>query len=187
MPRTRLDSTDMGLLVLRAGVGSVIFAHGTYKLFGWFGEGGGLNATAEGFESMGFVPGRANVIAASVAEAGGGALLVLGLATPAASAALAGTLVVASSFHRPNGFFFTTGGYELPATLALAATAIGISGPGAYSADSFLHGRFDRPWMRAAAFGLSASVASVVIRRRAKVLNQRAGNTAAAEPVDSAS
>lgn len=48
---------DAGLLVLRAGVGGVLLAHGCQKLFGWFG-GHGLTATAGAFESMGFAPGR---------------------------------------------------------------------------------------------------------------------------------
>jgi putative oxidoreductase len=175
-------STDLSLLILRAGVGSVIFSHGALKLFGWFGEGGGLKATAAGFDSIGFTPGRANAIAAGVAEAGGGALLALGLATPAASAASTGALVVATAFHYPNGFFFTDGGYEFPATLALVASALGISGPGAYSVDELLSHRYDRPWMRVAALALVAPAARRVLKRRASVLGSGSAQTVP-EPV----
>ena len=31
---------DLGLLMLRVGVGASCFSHGTQKLFGWFGGGG---------------------------------------------------------------------------------------------------------------------------------------------------
>jgi putative oxidoreductase len=178
------DSTvsDLGLLVLRTGVGAVIFAHGAFKLFGWFGKGGGLDATGAGFESIGFTPGRTNALVAGVTEAGGGALLAAGLATPAAAAAAAGTLVVAASFHAPSGFFFGDGGLEFPATLALTAVAIGITGPGGYSADALLGRPLDRPWMRAAALALVAPAAGTVIWRRGRTLAARAADAPAPNP-----
>ncbi|MFE3626639.1 DoxX family membrane protein, partial [Streptomyces goshikiensis] len=72
---------DLGLLALRLGAGGVLVAHGTQKLFGWFG-GGGIEGTAKMMEHMGFTPPRESAIAAGLGEAGGGALLILGLATP---------------------------------------------------------------------------------------------------------
>ncbi|KOG87775.1 RpiR family transcriptional regulator, partial [Streptomyces varsoviensis] len=82
---------DLGLLALRAGAGGVLFAHGAQKLFGWFG-GPGLEATGGAMEQMGFTPGKQSALAAGAGEAGGGALLALGLATPAAGAAAAGAM-----------------------------------------------------------------------------------------------
>jgi len=38
------DPRDLGLLALRVGVGATLVAHGTQKLFGWFG-GHGLAGT----------------------------------------------------------------------------------------------------------------------------------------------
>ncbi|MYS75712.1 DoxX family membrane protein, partial [Streptomyces sp. SID5926] len=70
-------------LLLRLGTGGVLAAHGTQKLLGWFG-GGGLGETGRAMEAMGYAPGRASATAAGLAEAGGGTLLALGLATPAA-------------------------------------------------------------------------------------------------------
>jgi putative oxidoreductase len=61
---------NAGLLVLRAGVGGVLAAHGTQKLFGWFG-GHGLDGTAAAFEQIGFAPGRPSALAAGLGEAGG--------------------------------------------------------------------------------------------------------------------
>src|SRR5690242_18015739 len=101
---------DLGLLALRLGVGGVLFAHGTQKLFGWFG-GDGLDRTAGAMEAMGFRPGRISASAAGLGEAGGGLLLALGFATPAAGAAAAGTMAGAVSVHAPAGFFAQAGGY----------------------------------------------------------------------------
>lgn len=166
------DAHDLGLLVLRAGLGGTLAAHGAQKLFGWFG-GGGLNATGGFFESMGFEPGRANAVLAGVAEAGGGALLALGLATPAAGAAVAGTMVVAGSMHRQHGFFAENGGWEFPGLLALGAASLALSGPGRLSLDEALSHRVNRHWMRAAALGSVPVAVALVFRRRQATLAAR--------------
>ena len=90
-------------MLLRLSVGGFFIGHGTQKLFGWFG-GHGLDATGQAFESMGLRPGKRNAIAAGAAEAGGGALLALGLATPLAGAALTATMLTAiHRVHLKNG------------------------------------------------------------------------------------
>ena len=48
---------DTGLLIARVVFGLLMAAHGTQKLFGWFG-GYGLAGTAGFFEQLGFRPGR---------------------------------------------------------------------------------------------------------------------------------
>jgi len=160
------DSRDLGLLALRLGVGATLVAHGTQKLFGWFG-GHGLAGTAGFFESVGFTPGRANALLAGAGEAGGGSLLALGLATPAAGAAVAGTMAVAASMHKDNGFFAQDGGLEYPAVLALTAGAIALSGPGRLSLDAALGHRANRQWMRVVGLaGVPVAVALVTRRRR---------------------
>src|ERR1700712_5131668 len=78
-----ISARDAGLLITRAAVGGALFAHGAQKLFGWFG-GGGLAQTGAMFDKIGFTPGKLNAAAAGLGEAGGGGLLALGLATPAA-------------------------------------------------------------------------------------------------------
>jgi putative oxidoreductase len=66
-------------------------AHGTQKLFDWFG-GGGLAGYAGHLESAGFRPGRLNAIDAGVTETAGGILLAAGLATPSTGAAVTSTM-----------------------------------------------------------------------------------------------
>ncbi|MEU8523298.1 DoxX family protein [Streptomyces sp. NBC_01216] len=161
-----LNRRDLGLLVLRVGTGAVLAAHGTQKLFGWFG-GGGVEGTTKAMEAMGFHPPRESAVAAGLGEAGGGALLVFGLATPAAGAAAAGAMAGAVSVHAPAGFFAQSGGFEYPAFLGFAAAAIGITGPGRYSLDHATGHVLDRPWVVATAFLGSALAAAAVVGRRA--------------------
>jgi putative oxidoreductase len=165
--------TDLGLLALRLGTGGVLFAHGTQKLFGWFG-GAGLEGTAAGMEQMGFRPGRPSALVAGLGEAGGGVLLALGLATPVGGAAAAGTMASAVVVHAPAGFFAATGGFEFPAYLGCTAAGIGLAGPGRLSLDHLTGHRFDRPWTVAAAFGASALAAAGVLRRRVEFTRARA-------------
>lgn len=157
--------TDIGLLMLRLGVGGTLMAHGTQKLFGWFG-GGGPEGTAKGMESMGFTPGMPNALAAGLGETGGGALLALGLATPAAGAAAAATMATAASVHVPNGFFAMDGGLEHPGVLGAAAAALAVTGPGRYSLDHATRHALNRPWVLAAALTACAVGAAAVIARR---------------------
>jgi putative oxidoreductase len=157
---------DLGLLALRAGTGGVLFAHGAQKLFGWFG-GGGIDGTAAAMEQMGFRPERPSAVAAGLGEAGGGTLLALGIATPAAGAAAAGAMAGAVSVHAPAGFFAASGGYEYPAFLGFCAAALGLAGPGRYSLDHLTGHVLNRPWAVAAAFTGSAAAAFMVVRRRA--------------------
>jgi len=63
---------NIGILLLRLAVGFTLTAHGSQKLFGWFG-GPGLNSTGQFFEErLGFRPGRRHALLAGLAEAGGG-------------------------------------------------------------------------------------------------------------------
>jgi len=77
---------DLALLVLRVAVGVVIIGHGILK-WGWLGGGGSLSGVAGWFNGLGFRPGMFWALVASLAEAVGGALTVLGLgrSAPASS------------------------------------------------------------------------------------------------------
>jgi putative oxidoreductase len=128
----------LGRLVLRATVGGFFVGHGTQKLFGWFG-GEGLGSTAETFEKLGLRPPRVHALAAGTAEAGGGAMLLAGLATPVAASALTATMLTAiRTVHFKNGPWTTKGGYEYNVVLIAAVLALADAGPGKLSLDAAL-------------------------------------------------
>jgi putative oxidoreductase len=135
-PLGGIQAMKIARLLLRLLIGGLFIGHGTQKLFGWFG-GSGLEATAEGFEKIGMRPGRRHAIAGGVGEAGGGAALALGLATPFASAVL--TAVMLTAIHRvhlKNGPWVTKGGYEYNAVLIAAVLSLAEAGPGKLSLDA---------------------------------------------------
>ncbi|WP_229858963.1 DoxX family protein [Streptomyces poonensis] len=165
------DRRDLGLLLLRLGTGGVLAAHGTQKLFGWFG-GHGLEGTGGWMESIGYKPGKQSALAAGLAETGGGALLALGLATPAAGAAAAGAMAGAAAVHMPNGFFAQEGGYEYAAALGLTATGLAVTGPGRLSLDHASGHALNRGWMVPLALAGTAAVTSLVVGARNRRVRQ---------------
>ncbi len=144
----------IGRLILRLTVGSLFIGHGTQKLFGWFG-GHGLDATAQGFEQLGMRPGRRNAIAAAAAETGGGTALVLGLATPAAAAALTATMLTAiHRVHLKSGPWAANGGYEYNLVMIAAVLALAEVGPGELSVDHAVGQERSGPGWTLAALGV---------------------------------
>ena len=143
--------------LLRVTVGGLFVGHGTQKLKGWFG-GHGLDATANMFESLGLRPGRRNAIAAGAAEAGGGAGLALGVATPFSSAVLIATMLTAiHRVHLKNGPWITNQGYEYNLVLILAAAVIAELGPGPISVDHLLGTERSGPGWGIAALALGGA------------------------------
>jgi putative oxidoreductase len=127
---------DTALLLIRLVVGLTLAAHGAQKVFGAFG-GHGIGGTAGLLESMGFRPGRAHAWLLALAELVGGLLFAVGLLTPLAAAALAGSMIGAIiTVHLDKGFFAQGGGFEYPFVLAVVAVAVAFSGPGRYSLDN---------------------------------------------------
>lgn len=135
-------STDSSSdLPLRVGLGVVFIAHGSQKLFGWFG-GYGLEATGQWMESIGLAPGILMAAAAGSVEFFGGILLLAGLFTRVAALAAAVTMGVAiASVHWQHGFFMANNGYEFALTLLLVAAALVVSGGGRFSLDRRLFGQ----------------------------------------------
>ncbi len=147
-------------LLLRFVVGVLFIGHGTQKLFGWFG-GHGLEGTSGFFENLGLRPGRHHALAAGVAEAGGGALMTLGLATPLAASMLTGTMLTAiNRVHLKNGPWVTNQGYEYNLVLIAAALTLAEIGPGRPSVDAALGDKFHgNGW---ALFALAGGAAGAV-------------------------
>jgi putative oxidoreductase len=129
---------DYGLLLLRVVVGLTMFAHGSQKLFGWFG-GGGLSGTRGWLGSMGFRPPGLMALAVALAESSG-LILALGLLTPLGALGIASAMFVAIvTVHLSKGFFVGGGGFEYNLVLATSAVAIAATGPGRFSLDRAFH------------------------------------------------
>ena len=148
---------NIGLLLLRLAVGLTLAAHGSQKLFGWFG-GPGLDRTGQFLETLGFRPGQRHALLAGWTEVGGGLLLAVGSITPLGSAATISVMLVAViSIHIQKGFFAQSGGYEYNLILAVAALALAFTGPGSLSLDALLnHDESGTLW------GMAALVAGIL-------------------------
>jgi putative oxidoreductase len=161
---------DDGLLLLRAVTGLMMAAHGSQKLFGWFG-GYGIPATSGFFETIGFRPGRVFAVTAASAEFFGGLLIAVGFLGPIGPAVVLATMIVAAvSVHWQYGLFATTNGIELPLLYGAIVAALALTGPGAYSIDgAFGFASFwtrDLAWA-ALAVGVIGGVANLAARRPA--------------------
>jgi putative oxidoreductase len=129
---------DSGILVLRLVFGLLMAAHGSQKVFGWFG-GHGLAGTGGFFESLGFRPGRFFAAAAALGEIGSGLLVALGLLGPVGPALMVSVMIVgAVSVHASNGLFAVSNGIEMPLLYGVGAAALALAGFGAYSLDTLL-------------------------------------------------
>ena len=124
-----------GLTVLRIFVGIIFAAHGSQKLFGWFG-GGGLAGTAQWMESIGLAPGMLMAVLAGGTEFLGGLALIVGLLARPAALGLSFTLLVAIfSVHIHNGLFMANNGYEFALALLGGTLAVLFEGAGKLSLD----------------------------------------------------
>lgn len=127
-----------GLLLLRLVVGTIMFGHGTQKLFGWF-DGHGRDGTASFFGSLGYRKPKQMAVIGGLGETIAGVGLFLGFLTPLAAAALIGVMVNAIvAVHRGSGPWNTQGGWEYNAVLATVAATLAFTGPGAVSLDAAL-------------------------------------------------
>jgi putative oxidoreductase len=159
----------IGLLVGRLVLGLLMAAHGSQKLFGWFG-GYGLNATGEFMVQLGFPSGRLFASTAAVAEVVSGLLVALGLFGPVGPALMISVMIVAAiSVHWPNGVFAMQNGIEVPLLYAAGALAIALAGPGRFSLDALLGiGAIWTPRITAVALavGVIGGVANLMVRRK---------------------
>lgn len=172
MHTAALDVTTVatGLLVARIVLGLLMAAHGSQKLFGWFG-GYGLAATGDMFDTMGFRPGKLFAMAAAGTEFTSGILVLLGLFGPIGPALMISVMIVAAvSVHLRNGLFAMTNGIEVPLLYATGAAALALTGPGAYSLDAALGlGTLSSPAVAgiALAVGILGGLGNLVARRPA--------------------
>lgn len=129
---------DAGILIIRVIIGLLFAAHGTQKLFGWFG-GYGLKGTGGWLESIGMKPGVLMALMAGGGELVGGLLFASGLWLPVGAALIVLTMLVAiAKVHGPNGLWVTQNGYEYNLVLIVIAVGIALIGGGEYALDSVL-------------------------------------------------
>ena len=153
---------DVGLLVLRLSVGFELFAHGMQKfgLFGGYVDLTGahvsgvaaINAQADTLlKFAGYHPTVALSWFLTLTELSAGVLLMVGLFTPLAAAAVIGdmfNLIFGLSWQA--GWFGNAAGqtgYEFIVIVLAGAAAISLAGPGRYSVDGTLRWRLSGvPW-----------------------------------------
>ena len=159
----------LGLLVARVVLGLLMAAHGTQKLFGWFG-GYGLKATGEFFVHVGFRNGPFFATAASLGEVVSGLLVAFGLLGPIGPAMIVAIMIVAAvTVHLSNGLWASKNGIEVPLLYAAGALAIALTGYGPYSLDAVLGlTTLFTPsiiWIALAA-GIAGGVLNLLLRRQ---------------------
>lgn len=136
--KTLVSNSGFEALVLRVPIGLILAAHGSQKLFAWFG-GYGLDGTGQWMASIGLNPGLAMAWLAGSAEFFGGVALMLGLLTRPAALVNALTMLVALFWvHWGNGFFLDTHGIEYALALLSATAALVFIGGGQYSLDALI-------------------------------------------------
>lgn len=134
---------SFGLLILRLVLGGTVGVHGLQKVFGLF-EGPGIGEFSRILGDQGYT---SQLTALSwlggVTEIVAGALLILGLFTPAAAAALLAVTANAVYLEYQAGFFLRDGsGFEYHLVLAGMALGLLFTGPGGISVDT------NTPWRR---------------------------------------
>ncbi len=122
---SRLHNPDLGLLLLRLGLGAVFLYHGWNKV-------GNMEGVIGFFGTLGFPPFLAYVVA-WVETLGGVALIAGVFARPAALLLSIVSLVALVKVHLPNGFSVGAGGYEFILVLLVGALAILLVGGGRYA------------------------------------------------------
>jgi len=122
------QNTHYAALILRVSLGLMFLAHGLLKLLVFT-----LPGTIGFFEQVGFPGWTAYLV--TIAEIGGGVLLIAGVAVRVVSIALIPVLLGATVVHFGSGWVFSNpnGGWEYPAFLTMAAIVQALLGPGAYA------------------------------------------------------
>lgn len=172
----RRGTQDLGLLILRAGLGVLLVAHGLRQLFGWWG-GQGVTGFKNSIAGAGYQYPEILTYLAGGGQIAAGLLLVIGLFTPlAAAGALAYFInaVLAGISSKPPGRFqlFLPEGHEFHLMLIVVAVAIVLVGPGRYGLDGD-RGWALRPFIGSAAallLGIGAGVAMWVFLNGANPL-----------------
>ncbi len=124
---------DLGILVLRLGIGIMFTAHGLRVAFGLFGWPTGIKGFAGVLSGLGFAPAIFWSYAAGYTQLLGGLLLIIGLQTRLSATLLLIFIVIAAiKVHIAKGFFIMNGGFEYTFVIAAACLALVFLGSGKF-------------------------------------------------------
>ena len=142
---------DLGLLILRIGLGMIMLFYGSQKMLGLFG-GKGYGSTVAGFEGMGIKPVFANL--AIFGEFFGSLGVLFGALTRVAAFGIACTMAVAvyTKLKAPDALsnLLSSGKSEdasaifFPAIIFFAAASLIFLGGGSFALDRALFSRTKR-------------------------------------------
>ena len=136
------STTDLALLILRFALGGIMLAHGLQKVGVVEGGAPNLQSTIDGMAGMN-IPNWLAYLSV-LAELGGGVALIIGLLGKLAAFGIAVNMAVAIyKVHLTKGFF-NPEGFEFPLALFAMATALLITGMGAFSLDGRIAAGMDR-------------------------------------------
>ena len=130
----KVSLQNLGLLILRIGIGIIFMIHGTQKLLGG----------AKALERVGSAMSLFGItfapvlwgIAAALTMLLGGLALALGTTTRIASLLLAWTMVVALALHVSRGDPFMI--YSSALSMLIVFIALACTGPGSYTLEKYL-------------------------------------------------
>jgi putative oxidoreductase len=151
--RTTTSTAEVGLLILRIGVGAALVQAGLIKALDF-------GATAGFMEAGGWRLPTIGALMVTIAETLGGIGLILGVLTPLAACAVAGAMICAWAVNVSQGAFWSEP-FNVPFLLFLGATTLLFTGAGAYSVDARVLGRL--PWSPRIAVGLLGLAFAVAI------------------------
>jgi putative oxidoreductase len=171
---------NVGLFLIHLSVGGLVAAHGTQKLFGWFG-GRGLDGTARMMDSLGLKPARPMARASGAAELVGGLMLVLGFLTPVGAAIVAGNMLVAArTAHAGKGAWNANGGWEYVLMIAAVAIGLAVNGAGTWSLDNAIGWNAFGLWWGIASLAFALLGGGLILEATAP---RRTARSASSKPV----
>ncbi len=150
---TSTQLIDIGLLILRIGVGATMIQAGLIKALDF--------STTVGFmESGGWSLPTYAALMVTVAETAGAVGLILGVLTPLAACSVVGAMICAWAVNVSAGAFWSQP-FNVPFLLFVGATTLLFTGAGAYSVDARVFGR--SLWSPRIAVGLLVLAFAVAI------------------------
>ncbi|MBX3330898.1 MAG: DoxX family protein [Nitrospira sp.] len=136
-------------LILRVGLGGVIFAHGAQKLLGWFG-GHGFEGTMGFFTQTMGLPWLVAFLVI-IGESLGGLGLIAGFLTRFTAASFIGIMIGAiATVHWPQGFFMNWSGqqqgegFEYHLLVIAMSAALIVIGGGKWAVDAVIAAWLER-------------------------------------------